>query len=58
MHTVLYLPAGTFDPVLDPRSPHNRNASPYSWYVAACQLDPSGFRPGADDGAGDRAGDH
>ena len=25
MHTVLYLPAGTFDAVLDPRSPHNRN---------------------------------
>ena len=25
MHTVLYLPAGTFDPVKDPQSPHNRN---------------------------------
>ena len=25
MYTVLYLPAGTFDPVLDPQSPHNRN---------------------------------
>ena len=22
MYTVLYLPAGTFDPVLDPQSPH------------------------------------
>ena len=25
MYTVLYLRAGTFDPVLDPQSPHNRN---------------------------------
>eukprot|EP01050_Picozoa_sp_SAG11_P043945 SAG11_NODE_21095_length_432_cov_1.006006_1_plen_63_part_00 len=32
MHTVLYLSAGTFDPVLDSRSesgsPHNRNLPP------------------------------